>query len=248
MIDQYLTADGLRAALVLACAVGQAVMSQWPYLRKWPETVPSRSAASVTPVVPIPWAFAIWGVIFLGCFGLAIWQALPAQLDDPLLRSIGWLAAASFALNAAWEYYVPKRDIGWPSVAIIVMTLVVLLAILSRLEAVEPHDATTFWLVAAPLQLFAGWISAATFVNLSSTLRLHGVEPTTARSLAFLALATALGATVAFWTGSLVYAAAVAWALFGIVMRNRLPSSDRKVGAVALAMIPAAPVAALLGG
>lgn len=248
MLDAYLSFDGLRATAVLLLAVAQAVMAQWPEWRRWPHTVPSRSAAQSVPVVPIDWVFAIWGLIFLGCAAFAVWQILPDQLDDPLLRGIGWLAAAAFALNTLWEYHVPKRDIDWGSVAIIGTALGVLLAIVIRLEAAEPHDTLTFRLVAAPLQLLAGWISAATFVNLGSTLKLSGVRVGRGLSLVLLLCAGALGAGVAFSTGALVYAAAIAWALFGIVVANRVRDHDTVIAVSAALLIPVVLGAALVGG
>lgn len=246
MLKLYLSPDGLRALTVLALAIGQAVMSQWPDWRKWPETIASRSARQSTPAVPIDWAFAVWGLIFMGCFAFAVWQLLPAQLTDPLLRSIGWLAAAIFALNNAWEYYVPRREIDWGSVAIIAAALAALLTIVSRIDAAGPQEAMTFWLVAAPFQLFAGWISAATFVNLSSTLKLGGLRMGTAPSVALIVLAALLGSAVAATTGALIYAAGIAWALFGIAVANRVRIPNRAVALVAGLLIPAAPIAALV--
>ena len=238
MLDAYLSSDGARALAVLLFAAAPPIMGQWPEWRRWPETVPKRSAKQSLPIVPIEWAFAIWGLIFLSCGAFAIWQILPDQLDDPLLRRIGWLAAAAFALNTIWEYHVPKRDIDWGSVALISAALMVLLTILFRLEAAEPHDSTTFWLVAAPLQLLAGWISAATFVNLGSTLKLSGVRVGRGLCLTLLLCAGVLGTGVALWSGAPVYASAVGWALFGIVVANRVRDHDTVIAASATALIP----------
>jgi hypothetical protein len=248
MLEAYFSWDGVRALAVAAAAVAQAVMAYWPEWRKWPETVPSRSAKQSLPIVPIEWAFAIWGLIYLGAAIFAVWQILPDQLDDPLLRRIGYWAAAAFALNAIWEYHVPKRDLDWASVAIIGAALAVLLTILVRLEAAEPLDARTFWLTAAPLQLLAGWISAATFVNIGSTLKWAGVAVGRGLRLALLLSAGALGASVAALTGALVYAAAVAWALFGIVVANRVRDHDALIAAVAALLVPVVLAAAWFGG
>lgn len=248
MLEAYLSSDGLRAISVLLLAATQPLMAQWPEWRGWPETTSSRSAKQSVPIVPIDWAFAIWGVIFLACAAFAAWQALPGQLDDPLLRRIGWLAAAAFALNTLWEYHVPRRDIGWGSVAIIVTALGVLLAIVFRLETGEPHDTPTFWLVAAPLQLLAGWISAATFVNLASTLKLSGVRVGRRLCLALLLSAGALGTGVAFSTGAIFYASAVAWAMIGIIVANRVRDHDAVVGGTAATLLPLVLAAALFGG
>lgn len=233
MLDPYLSLDGARVMLVLLLALAQPLMGYWPQLRRWPHTTPSRSAQLQTPVVPIEWAFAIWGVIFTGCLGFAIWQLMPANLGDPLLREIGWLAIAVFSLTVAWEYYVPKHDLGWPSVGLIVATLACLLLIMVRLEAAEPYDAKTFWLLAAPFQLFAGWISAAVFVNASSTLRRGGSEQGTVWTIGFVAAAVVLGGIVAFASGAVIYVAAIAWALFGIVVANIVREPNRVVALVA---------------
>lgn len=246
MLDSYLSLDGARAILVLLLALAQPAMGYWPQLRAWPHTTPSRSARLQTPVVPIEGAFAIWGVIFTGCLAFAIWQVMPAQLDDPLARDIGWLAIAVFALTVVWEYYVPKHDLGWPSVGLIVATLAGLLLIMARLEAAEPHDATTFWLVAAPFQLFAGWISAAVFVNASSTLRLKGVEQGTAFSIGLIVAAALLGGAVSFASGAVIYSAAIAWALFGIVVANGVRQPNRTVALCAGVSIPFVIAAALV--
>lgn len=246
-MEAYWSLDGLRAAMVLTLAVGQAVMANWPDLRRWPATIASRSAAQQTSVVPVSWAFAIWGLIFLGCLVFAVWHALPFNLSDPLLRTVGWLAICVFAINIAWEYHVPMRDIDATSVALIILALVALLAILFRLEDAEPLAVTDRWMVAAPFQIFAGWISAATFVNLSSTLRLNGVAITTPRALLLMTCAVALGALIAFVTGAILYGLVVSWALFGIFIANRSKEGDRRVGLLAAIAIPVAPIAALAG-
>lgn len=65
--------DVARAASVLILAAGQAAMAFWPDLRGWPHTIASRSAALVTPVVPAPPTFAIWGLIFASCLAFGVW-------------------------------------------------------------------------------------------------------------------------------------------------------------------------------
>jgi hypothetical protein len=243
-MSNYVSPDGLRALIVLLLAVGQALMAYWPELRRWPETIPTRSARFTTPVVPVGWAFAIWGLIFLACLGFSVWHALPAHLDDPLLRTLGWLAAAVFAINIAWEYHVPTRDIDETSVVLIVLALVVLLAALWRLDGAAMAGIER-WLVRAPFELFAGWISAATFVNLSSALRRRGLVVGTGASLALIAGALLLSGAVAALSGSLIYALVTAWALFGIAVANRGADGNATVGRIAALLMPAAPLLAV---
>lgn len=239
-MEPYLSTDGLRAALVLILALGQALMAYWPELRKWPETTPSRSAKLRNPLVPIEWAFAIWGLIFASVAAFGVWQVLPQNLDDPLLRQIGWLAVALFAGNIAWEAWVPKRGLDWVSVAIIWVELALLLTILLAVARENP-SGPSFWLVSAPFQIFAGWVSAAVFVNTASTMQQTGLQIGTALSSALVLLAGILGVSVAAITGGWIYAATLAWALFGLVIANTLRDPNRPIallsGGLALAVL-----------
>ena len=40
---------------------------------------------------PAGYVFSIWGLIYLGLIAFAIYQVLPAQRDNPLLKRIGYL-------------------------------------------------------------------------------------------------------------------------------------------------------------
>ena len=244
--------DALRAALVLLFAVLQAGMAFWPDLRGWPETISSRSAALSTPVVPVPAAFSIWGLIFLACGTFGVWQALPANWGDPLLRHLGWVALALFAANTLWEAWVPRRGLDWISVAIITAELGLALWLL-LIVASAGLDGWAWWLVAFPFQLFGGWVSAALFVNLSSTMirpfvgapvAATGPDPRRpAVALALVGSATALGLGVTILSGAWPYALAVAWALGGIVAANRPRTA---LGGTAIAGVAALALAALV--
>lgn len=229
-MQDYLSMDGLRAALVLLLAVAQAVAAFWPDLRGWIETISTRSEALQNPVVPVPPTFAIWGLIFVSCGAFAVWQALPANLDDPLLTTLGWIAVGLFAGNALWELWVPKRGLDWISVAIIAAELLFALTLLFLVASAQ-LDGWAWWLVAFPFQLFAGWVSAAFFVNVSSTMMRPYVEAgdtsgaadprRPAVALGLIGSGIVLGLLVGFASGAWPYGLAVAWALVGIVLTNR---------------------------
>ena len=244
--------DAVRAGLVVILAVAQAAMAFWPDLRGWTHTISTRSADLTNPVVPVPPAFAIWGLIFLSCAAFAVWQALPANLGDPLLRSLGWVAVALFAGNVLWEAWVPRHGLDWTSVAIITAELGLALWLLLAVSAAD-LGGWAWWLTAFPFQLFAGWVSAAFFVNLSSTLvRPYAGAPVAATgadprrpavALALVGCAVVLGLVVSLLSGAWPYALAVAWALGGIALANRpMPT----IAGTALAGAAAVVVAALV--
>ena len=248
--------DHLRVALVLALAVAQAVAAFWPDLRGHRHTIATRSAALVNPVVPVGPTFAIWGPIFLSCIAFALWQAWPANHDDPLARSIGWTAAGLFAANTAWELWVPRRGLDRTSVVLILVELGLAVWLLFAVTSAD-LSGRAWWLIALPFSLFAGWVTAATFVNLSSTLlgrhrsasaeagaQGRGVDPRRpAVALALIGSTAALGLVVTLASGSLPYALGLAWALAGIALanRSRRPLAGAAVAA-ALSVVVAASV------
>jgi hypothetical protein len=40
--------------------------------------------------VPAGYVFSVWGLIYIGLIAFAIFQALPAQWENPRLRVTGW--------------------------------------------------------------------------------------------------------------------------------------------------------------
>lgn len=225
-MNDYLTIDGVRALAVCVAAVGQAAMAYWPDMRNWKNTITTRSAKLDTPVVPFGPFFGIWIIIFTSCIGFAIWHGLPGNLNDPYLRSVGWLAVALFAGNIAWEAYVPRYGFKWPSVFLILVELLTSLAILVIITTTTgSYSGFDYWLGVAPLQFFAGWVSVATFVSLSSTLVLENSKFNPREGLFASTLILFAGLfvlAVFFWTSSGVYITSAIWGLLGIIVGTRI--------------------------
>lgn len=175
------------------------------------------------PVQPAGYAFAIWGLIYLwliahGARGLA-------RAGDP-----GWVPtraplAVSLAIGAVW---IPVANASpvWATLLILAM-LAGALAALLRAGRGEP------WLLAVPLGLYAGWLTAASAVSLGLLAAGWGLLSQTVAALLALALALLLGAAVLWRRPGMGYAAALAWALVAIVVRN-LDGSAPVAGLAAL--------------
>ena len=54
--------------------------------------------------VPAAYVFSIWGLIYIGLIVFAIFQALPAQRENPRMRSIGWWVVLGGLANSAWIF------------------------------------------------------------------------------------------------------------------------------------------------
>jgi hypothetical protein len=68
------------------------------------------SGENPTLVVPGDYAFVIWTPIFLLALVYAVYQALPSNRENPLLRRVGWFSALAYFSNGVWEILFPARE------------------------------------------------------------------------------------------------------------------------------------------
>lgn len=240
--------DRPRQISNLVFAVGQAAASAiTPALGLPP--VGSVSDRYPTWVVPAGYAFSIWGLIFVLCIAYAVWQLLPSQRSNPLLRRVGWLTAAAFAGSMAWEFAFPAGMYG-VSVVLIVTTLVVLALSVARIAGWrQPLSGAERWLVWMTCGVYLGWITVATVANVSQALTAAGVVELglggETWGMVMLIAAAAIASLVTLRTRNAGYALAVIWALAAVFVARRQPPVLTHSDTVAYAALAAAAVVAV---
>jgi hypothetical protein len=220
--------------------------------------VPIGAIAGETPslVIPADYAFAIWGPIFLLCLAYAAYQALPANQGNPLLRRVGWFFAGAFFLNGLWEVLVPLRQpVLLQAILAGIFACLVAIAYL-RLVRWDRGDLrwADRWLVALPLGLLFGWITAANVVSFNDTLVELGILGSGVGGALvgtfLLLLGAVLASAVILVSGAgplhtlLAYAVAVLWAFAGVVVEQY----DASLLTTGAAVVSAAFVALVLFG
>jgi translocator protein len=174
--------------------------------------------------VPAGYVFSIWGLIYLGLIAFAVFQALPAQRENPRLRSIGgWFALAS-AANIAWTFL-------WHYEAFPV-TLVVMLVLLASLIAIYLRlgigrtsvGRAETWAVRVPFSIYLGWITVATVANATQLLYFLGwnggaIGPE-AWTVIMLAVAVVIAWLVALTRRDVAYLLVLVWAFIGIATKH----------------------------
>lgn len=110
------------------------------------------------PIVPASYAFAIWGLIYAYLVVHAGFGLLKRDTDT-VWDKVRWPLIVSLAVGASW-ISVAEISPLWATVLIWVMLLTALGALFRAMGAKE------HWLLQAPLAIYAGWLTAASFVSL----------------------------------------------------------------------------------
>lgn len=119
---------------------------------------------------PAGYVFAIWGLLYLALLAYALYQALPAQRDNPRLVAIRGLFVLSCGFNVAWLLCWHYLLIV-PSMAMMIGLLVTLVVLYVRLGVGQVAvSAAESWLARVPFSLYLGWITVATVANAVTTL------------------------------------------------------------------------------
>lgn len=184
--------------------------------------------------VPAGYVFSIWGLIYLGLMLYAVYQALPAQRDNPRLAGTGWLFVFSSVANIAWIFLWHYEQ--FPLTLLAMFSLLgLLIAIYLRLGIGRTTvTAAEKWLVRVPFSTYLGWITVATIANVTSTLdflqwNAWGISPTV-WTVILLAAGTVIAALMAFTRREVAYLLVIIWAFAGIAVKH--------------AAVPVVPVAA----
>ncbi len=174
--------------------------------------------------VPAGYVFAIWGLIYLGLVLFAVYQALPAQIENPRLARIGYLFVLGCLANIAWLFLWHYEQFTLTWIAMLVL-LASLIAIYLRIgigrRAVSVAEK---WCVDIPFSIYLGWVSVATVANLTDVLDyLHwggwGIGPE-AWAVIMLAAATVIAAAVSLTRGDIAYMLVIVWAFVGIAVKQ----------------------------
>jgi len=237
-----------QAGAILVAALLQIAFARVTDLLHVGQSVEIRSALASHPLVPLGYAFAIWGAIYAYALIAALWQLGPKHRNNLALRDMGWQTAGIYALNALWQVWVPLRGLDVVSVIIAGAAFVLGLSSLSQVRDLHLSKKDEIFVI-GPVALTTGWLTAATVLNITSALvAAHNtlVDPMQVNvSLIFLLALIAIGAALVYATHSLLYSLALIWALFWVMMANIYRDHEMTMASVALGGIVV--VAAITG-
>jgi hypothetical protein len=160
-------------------------------------------------------AFAIWGLLYLGMIVYALYQALPLARGSELLEIYAWPSFVAITGCGLW-ILMAALNLIWTTVVVICVSAAALILALIRAKGLGTLADRA--LIALPLNLLAGWLTIASIVNVVTVLTIVQIvtpDLATVTGLAAIGGATVLAATVALSGRSAFYLAPIIWGLYG---------------------------------
>ena len=183
------------------------------------------------PIVPAGYAFSIWGLIYAYLLIHAGFGLLARDVDARWDR-VRWPLIISLTVGASW-IPVAQFNPAWATVLIWIMLVSALIALF------RSTDEQDRWLLQTPLAIYAGWLSAASFVSVALIGAGYDVM-TDQLGWAWIALVASLIFAVSVQlklARAPEYGLTVIWALAAIAVRSWESQSSFAVAAIAGAVL-----------
>ena len=173
--------------------------------------------------VPAGYVFSIWGLIYTGMIAFTIYQLLPAQRDNQLIRKITpayWLLSLA---NTAW-IFLWHYEVFLATLLPMLTILAGLIFIYLQITNAKQPSKSDIWLIKLPFSIYLGWVSVAVIANISQVLFFlnwngFGLSDTV-WAITMLVIATGLGAIYLLKEKNYAYVLVLVWAFAGIGVKQ----------------------------
>jgi hypothetical protein len=175
-------------------------------------------------IQPANYAFAIWGLIYIGLIAFGIYQFQPAQRQNLRLQRSGYLLVWASLAQCIWIYLFLARLFPLSTIAMLGI-LLPLIVLYQRLGIGQQWGSRSArWLIDMPVSIYLGWISVATIVNVA--IALYSLNwngwglPPTIWTLVIMVVSTTIAALMLVQRRDIAYGLVIVWALVAIAVRQ----------------------------
>jgi hypothetical protein len=174
-------------------------------------------------IIPANYAFAIWGVIYVGLIAFGFYQLDYRRADNaPLQQTRPWIVLASL-LQCTWIILFLYQQMVLSS---LVMLGIVWALIKCYRSLHSPQNLRKLYPAWVPrvFNIYLGWISVATIVNIASTFDSFGWQGAPLSPSLWTLLMMAVSASLALLLLHIyedrAFGSVIIWAMGGIIIAN----------------------------
>ena len=175
-------------------------------------------------ITPANYAFAIWGLIYIGLLAYGFYQLRPAQRRHPTFQRVNWLLIVACVAQMIWVYLFTLRFFGLSIVAMLGILLALIGAYLQLSSGNVRVSRERVRFAHLPFSLYLGWISVATVVNVASALYSANWQgwgiSATAWTVIMLLVSATIAAIVALRQADIAFTLVFVWAYIAIAVRQ----------------------------
>ena len=175
-------------------------------------------------IVPANYAFAIWGMVYVGLIAFGIAQLQPNQRQNPSLQQGGYRLAIACVAQCLWIYLFLARFFPLSTLAMLGI-LVPLIGLYQSLHSGKRRvSQQERWLIHLPISVYLGWITVATVVNVAIALYSlnwsgWGIS-SEVWTVIMMLVSAVIAAIVNIQRRDMAYLLVIVWALVGIAIRQ----------------------------
>lgn len=186
-------------------------------------------------ITPAGYVFSIWGVIYglLAIWLYLLWKKYKSMKTETFSK-LTFLFVLSCALNISWlfSFHYEKFIL---SVLVIIALLIVLIVIYLMYPVGDRHFSGRL-----PFSIYLGWISVATIVNISYTLKYYNVSlgiNEVLGTIILLIIAGILALIGLYRANDPFFALVFVWAIIGVARSNVEPQLVNAAYTIAIVIL-----------
>ncbi|MGK7919495.1 MAG: tryptophan-rich sensory protein [Trichodesmium sp.] len=192
-------------------------------------------------ITPASYAFAIWGLIYLGLISFGIYQVLPGQKDNQILQRCQYFLVGASLAQIIWVFLFQYQLFTFSVLAMLGILGFLICLYLSLGISYERVSKKDKWLVHYPISIYFAWISVATIVNVACALDNLGWNSTEETSIIWTVIMLIVAAVIAtiinLQKQDIAYTLVFIWALTAIAVRHLdIPFISITAGILALGL------------
>ncbi|NEQ34239.1 MAG: tryptophan-rich sensory protein [Leptolyngbya sp. SIO4C5] len=202
----------------------------------------SNTILSGVLITPASYAFAIWGVIYIGLIAYGLYQLRPAQRRAADIQRVNVRLIVACVAQIIWVYLFTLQLFSLSVLAMLAILFALIGAYLQINPLQEAVSRQRKWFAQVPLSIYLGWISVATIVNVASALYSLGWQGWGLSAVGWTVLMLIVGgllaALVALQRRDVAFTLVYVWAFGAIAMRHlTTPSLCLTAGGLAIALV-----------